>query len=92
MIGISGGLDSTTCLAIAKSEGFAPHALTVLYGQRHDREVEAARRVNIADIAAESSNTLPTCGSRRSRYTKTAIRNAYTADIAAASVGVKMPE
>jgi 7-cyano-7-deazaguanine synthase len=41
----SGGLDSSTCLAIAKEEGFAPHALGVRYGQRHEREIEAAERV-----------------------------------------------
>ena len=41
----SGGLDSSTCLAIAKEEGFAPHALAVRYGQRHEREIEAAERV-----------------------------------------------
>ncbi len=44
----SGGLDSTTCLAIAKEEGFAPHALAVRYGQRHERELEAAQRVAAA--------------------------------------------
>jgi 7-cyano-7-deazaguanine synthase len=42
---LSGGLDSSTCLAVARAEGFEPHALTVEYGQRHAREVEAARRV-----------------------------------------------
>jgi 7-cyano-7-deazaguanine synthase len=42
---LSGGLDSSTVLAVARSEGFAPHALTVRYGQRHAKEVEAARRV-----------------------------------------------
>ena len=31
----SGGLDSTTCLAIARSKGFAPYALSFSYGQRH---------------------------------------------------------
>jgi len=41
----SGGLDSSTCLAIAKEEGFAPHALTVQYGQRHAHELAAAERV-----------------------------------------------
>jgi 7-cyano-7-deazaguanine synthase len=45
---LSGGLDSTTALAISKSEGFEPYALTVLYGQRHEIEVEAARRVGAA--------------------------------------------
>ncbi len=42
---LSGGLDSTTVLAIAKQQGFDPYALTFRYGQRHDLEVEAARRV-----------------------------------------------
>ena len=41
----SGGLDSSTCLAIAKRDGFAPHALAVRYGQRHAFELEAAARV-----------------------------------------------
>jgi 7-cyano-7-deazaguanine synthase len=42
---LSGGLDSYTAGAIAKSEGFELNALTIAYGQRHEREVEAARRV-----------------------------------------------
>jgi 7-cyano-7-deazaguanine synthase len=42
---LSGGLDSTTVLAIAKSEGFAVHALSFRYGQRHSVEIEAARRI-----------------------------------------------
>ncbi len=42
---LSGGLDSTTTLAIAKARGFAPYALTFRYGQRHAVEIEAARRV-----------------------------------------------
>jgi 7-cyano-7-deazaguanine synthase len=42
---LSGGLDSTTTLAIAKSEGFDPYALTFRYAQRHGVEIEAARRV-----------------------------------------------
>ncbi len=42
---LSGGLDSTTVLAIAKSEGFAIHALSFRYGQRHSVEIEAARRI-----------------------------------------------
>lgn len=42
---LSGGLDSTTVLAIARSEGFAVHALTFRYGQRHALEIEAARRI-----------------------------------------------
>ena len=41
----SGGLDSSTCLAIARADGFAPHALAVRYGQRHQHELKAAERV-----------------------------------------------
>jgi len=42
---LSGGVDSATALAIARSEGFQCYALTCLYGQRHKCEVEAARKV-----------------------------------------------
>ena len=42
---LSGGLDSATVLAIARSEGRACHALSFTYGQRHNIELEAARRV-----------------------------------------------
>ena len=42
---LSGGLDSTTVLAIAKMEGFAIHALSFRYGQRHSLEIDAARRI-----------------------------------------------
>lgn len=40
----SGGLDSTTCLAIAKDEGYLPYALSFSYGQRHQQELEVAKR------------------------------------------------
>jgi 7-cyano-7-deazaguanine synthase len=39
----SGGLDSTTCLAIARSEGFEPYAMSFAYGQRHQAELQVAR-------------------------------------------------
>lgn len=42
---LSGGLDSTTVLAIARSEGFKPYALSFRYGQRHAVELAAATRV-----------------------------------------------
>ena len=42
---LSGGLDSYTTAAMARQQGFALHALTVRYGQRHAVEVEAARAV-----------------------------------------------
>lgn len=45
---LSGGLDSTTTLAIAKAEGFEPYTLTFRYGQRHSIEIEAAEKVSSA--------------------------------------------
>jgi 7-cyano-7-deazaguanine synthase len=42
---LSGGLDSATALAIANSQGYACYALSMDYGQRHNAELEAARRV-----------------------------------------------
>lgn len=42
---LSGGLDSATILAVARSEGFACHCLSFDYGQRNRHELEAARRV-----------------------------------------------
>jgi 7-cyano-7-deazaguanine synthase len=42
---LSGGLDSTTTLAIAGSKGYETYALTFRYGQRHEAEIEAARRI-----------------------------------------------
>lgn len=42
---LSGGLDSTTLLALAASEGYAIHALSFRYGQRHEVEVAAARKI-----------------------------------------------
>ena len=41
---LSGGLDSTTLLALAVSKGFLVHALSFRYGQRHDLEIQAAKR------------------------------------------------
>jgi 7-cyano-7-deazaguanine synthase len=42
---LSGGLDSATCVAIAKQQGFDVHALSFSYGQRHAVELHAAKRV-----------------------------------------------
>ena len=39
----SGGLDSTTCLAIAEAEGFTPYAMSFAYGQRHSIELDRAK-------------------------------------------------
>ncbi len=54
---VSGGLDSATALAIAKSQGFACHALSLDYGQRHLSELDAAKRV--AEFAAVPLKILP---------------------------------
>lgn len=45
---LSGGLDSTTCLAMAKAAGFEPVCLGIAYGQRHAVELERARKVATA--------------------------------------------
>src|SRR5438552_7098162 len=42
---LSGGVDSTTTLALAARQGFELYALTFRYGQRHEAEIDAARRV-----------------------------------------------
>lgn len=42
---LSGGLDSATCLAIAKSQGFVPYAISFRYGQRHRIELDRAAKV-----------------------------------------------
>ena len=66
---LSGGLDSTTTLAIARDEGKACYALSVAYGQRHDAELAAARelagalgavehRVIAADLGAIGGSAL----------------------------------
>lgn len=50
---LSGGLDSATCLALARQEGFACHCLSFDYGQRHRAELQAASRVANALGAVE---------------------------------------
>ncbi|MBT0663516.1 7-cyano-7-deazaguanine synthase QueC [Geobacter pelophilus] len=40
----SGGLDSTTCMAIAKAEGYSPFAISFSYGQRHSVELDLAKK------------------------------------------------
>ena len=42
---VSGGLDSATCLAVARADGYACHALSFAYGQRHTAELDAAAKV-----------------------------------------------
>jgi 7-cyano-7-deazaguanine synthase len=49
---LSGGLDSATVLAIARSGGYEPYALSFSYGQRHAWELEAAKHVAVSLGAA----------------------------------------
>ncbi len=51
---LSGGLDSATTLAMARSQGFECYALSVHYGQRHSAELDAARRVSLRRSARVS--------------------------------------
>lgn len=56
----SGGLDSTTCVAIAKNDGFNVHALTINYGQKHAAEIEAAKKIaKSLDVAKHLIIDLP---------------------------------
>ena len=51
---LSGGMDSATCLAIAKRDGFDCHALSFDYGQRHRAELTAARSIaTAAEVSAQ---------------------------------------
>jgi 7-cyano-7-deazaguanine synthase len=50
---LSGGVDSSTTLAIARNQGFLAYALSFAYGQRHSRELESAKRVAAALGAKE---------------------------------------
>lgn len=49
---LSGGLDSTTCLALATDAGYACHALSISYGQKHSAELKAAERIASAYAVA----------------------------------------
>ena len=55
---LSGGLDSATVLAMAKAEGRVVHALSFIYGQRHEVELAAARRV-VGAVGAEEHIIFP---------------------------------
>ena len=52
---LSGGLDSTTTLAIAQKEGFDCFAMTFRYGQRHAREIDCACRVAVSHAGRRAS-------------------------------------
>lgn len=54
---LSGGMDSATCLAIARGDGFACHALSFDYGQRHQAELQAAAEI-AGSLGVASHRTL----------------------------------
>lgn len=54
---LSGGLDSATCLAIARDQGFETHAISFRYGQRHQYELQRAQRI-AKDLHAASHRTV----------------------------------
>jgi len=56
----SGGLDSTTCLALAKKEGFDCHALSFNYGQKHSAELNAAKKIATDFGCSHTIITVPT--------------------------------
>ena len=59
---LSGGLDSTTCLAIARDQGFECHTVSFDYGQRHRSELDASRRV--AEAYGATSHKILSLGLR----------------------------
>jgi 7-cyano-7-deazaguanine synthase len=58
---LSGGLDSTVTAAQALDDGFDVHALTIQYGQRHERELRAAREVPGRSTRASTRCSTSTC-------------------------------
>jgi len=91
---LSGGLDSTTVLAIARSQGYECHALSFSYGQRHVWELEAAKRVakalgakdqRVAQIEVEPSGSDETFWATDSQSSAGAITQALGHDGLAAS-------
>ena len=59
---LSGGLDSTTVLAIARAEGYVPYALSFRYGQRHSVELEAAPGSRTHSASRSTWWLISTCG------------------------------
>jgi len=56
----SGGLDSTTCLALAQSQGYEGHALSFDYGQKHIAELNAAKKMAATFKVKHTIINLPT--------------------------------
>lgn len=82
---LSGGLDSATCLALAKSQGFLCFALSIDYGQRHIHELEAARTIaknmGVIDHQVVSLNMAPFCDSALTDMSKAIPRYQASSDI-----------
>ncbi|MBF0309618.1 MAG: 7-cyano-7-deazaguanine synthase QueC [Magnetococcales bacterium] len=69
---LSGGMDSATCLHLAAARHYQVHALTVHYGQRHLRELEAARQIALRlPVASHQEVQLDLTGICRSSLTST---------------------
>jgi len=64
---LSGGLDSTTTLSIAKRDGFAVNALSFSYGQRHAAEVDAAKKIALAAGVARHEEPRPVPGKHQAQ-------------------------
>jgi 7-cyano-7-deazaguanine synthase len=74
LILLSGGLDSTTCLAIAKSQGYECHALSFNYQQKHKVELEAAKKITQHfGVKSHTILDLPTTSFQGSALTEAAI-------------------
>ncbi len=70
----SGGLDSTTCVAIAKEQGFIPYALSFRYGQKHEIELEQGKKIaRAAGVVEHKILDLPLNAIGGSALTDTAI-------------------
>lgn len=75
MVVLSGGQDSTTCLFWAKAQGWDVHAVTFDYGQRHKRELEAAR--TIAALAEVTHHEVITLGTGILKGTSPLVSDAH---------------
>ena len=94
---LSGGLDSATTLAVARAQGFAVHALSVDYGQRHRLELERAERVakalgaiehkTVRLLVSKGANANPTVDVSSSTPGPSARRPGTVALLASANAG-----
>ncbi len=87
---LSGGLDSATAAAVAKSKGFSLFALTFAYGQRHEIEIEFAKKIaNFLKVSSHEIVHLPDCLFKSSSLVRSSdkeIQNNHTDTIPATYV------